>query len=149
MCALTSHVALNWIIQRGITIDNQMVRIDLLGPRTVSVAIYMVSIFVLDEDLEVIPNKYGNVHFITALRYRNLGDKRNIRTGTRIAKMKIDTTNPLRNYVRVQGYLATCQYPGIRRVCQRCRLEGRIHVNCTAPFCNSCSSYGHESKDCS
>ncbi|KAH7976570.1 hypothetical protein HPB52_016299 [Rhipicephalus sanguineus] len=63
--------------------------------------------------------------------------------------MEMQSSSAVPNYMRVAGHRVTCDHNGIQRVHRRCGESGHFRMNCTAPFCGRCSTYGHDGKGCS
>lgn len=149
LCSVNTRAELEKIIfQRGVEVQGRILSIELLGSRTVSVACYMVPLYVLDEELIQDLNRYGKVHSVRHVMHHEERAKGIIRTRTRIVKMEIHDSSPVRNYIRLRKPLVTCECPGVKHVCRRCKQEGYLKAACKAPFRKRCSILGYEEAQC-
>ncbi|CAN8026942.1 unnamed protein product [Ixodes persulcatus] len=88
---------------------------------------------------------HGKVLEITHATYRSTPT---VKTGTRYVRIKMKESDPVPKFLRIGSHRATFDYPGIKRVCRRCRLEGHIRVNCTTEHCDRCAVFGHATEGC-
>ncbi|KAM7312694.1 hypothetical protein ISCGN_009599 [Ixodes scapularis] len=88
---------------------------------------------------------HGKVLEITHATYRSTPTGK---TGTRYVRIEMKESDPVPNFLRIGGHRATFDYPGIKRVCRWCRLEGHIRANCTTEHCDRCAVFGHATEGC-
>ncbi|KAM7300839.1 hypothetical protein ISCGN_016424 [Ixodes scapularis] len=88
---------------------------------------------------------HGKVLEITHATYRSTPT---VKTGTRYVRIEMKESDSVPNFLRIGGHRATFDYPGIKRVCRRCRLEGHIRANCTTEPCDRCAVFGHATEGC-
>ncbi|XP_076330981.1 uncharacterized protein LOC143236565 [Tachypleus tridentatus] len=68
-------------------------------------------------------------------------------TGNR--RVCMDMRTPVPNFSEVNGFRATCNYPGMRCLYRHCDLEGHLLAQCQSPQCGICLMYGHVEDTCS
>lgn len=146
--AVTTRSAVDRVFENGIFVAEQRCHIEPLGVRTVNVTCKMVPLYLRNENLIRALNKHGKVLKLDDITFEDRKGRGTLRTGNKKALMEINDKCPLPNFIRVMDALIQCDYPGVRRVCRRCKQEGHLRANCKTPFCERCSSFGHTTNDC-
>lgn len=146
---LNSKAAMDRVMrQGGIYIADTLVPVELLGARIVTVSCLMVPLYLQDEVLLRALSKHGKILEMKYVRFADKKQRGYITTGTRLVKMEISETSPPPNFIRIRENLICCEYPGVRRVCRRCKQEGHIRSACDVPFCERCTTFGHTALEC-
>ncbi|KAH9384823.1 hypothetical protein HPB48_026845 [Haemaphysalis longicornis] len=134
---VNTRAAATTLVQfKNVRLGDQLVPLVPIGPASTSITCLFLPAAVTNEALIRSLTPYGQVVEPSVL------------TGTRYIQMRIKEDNSVPNYIRVAGHRAVFDYPGVRRVCRRCRQEGHISTDCTAPFCVRCGIYGLETTPC-
>ncbi|KAG0418870.1 hypothetical protein HPB47_004522 [Ixodes persulcatus] len=128
-----------------VTIASTQVPIVPAGPQVTNVTCMFLPTYVRNDLLVQALSAHGKVLEITHATYRSTPT---VKTGTRYVRIKMKESDPVPKFLRIGSHQATFDYPGIKRVCRRCRLEGNIRVNCTTEHCDRCAVFGHATEGC-
>ncbi|XP_077537060.1 uncharacterized protein LOC144149366 [Haemaphysalis longicornis] len=143
---VNTRAAATTLIQfKTVRLGDQIVPLIPIGPASTSITCLFLPATVTNESLIRALTPHGQV---TEVRNGTFKGQPSVLTGTRYIQMRMKEDNPVPNYIRVAGHRAVFDYPGVRRVCRRCRQEGHISTECSAPFCERCGIFGHESSPC-
>lgn len=135
-------------MEKGLTVAGQPCSIDLYGPRVVLVVLKRVPLYLRDENLVRALNKFGKVLKLDDITFEDRKGRGTLRTGNKKARMEMGEKTPVPNFLRVMDALIQCEYPGVKRVCRRCKREGHFKSSCKVPFCERCSTFGHTVEEC-
>ncbi|KAG0422436.1 hypothetical protein HPB47_001738 [Ixodes persulcatus] len=58
-------------------------------------------------------------------------------------------TKSVPNFLTVAGHHVMCEYQDMKRMRDRCGLEGHFGAACNTPRCNRCGAFGHNNDGCS
>lgn len=116
-----------------------------VGPQLIPVSVLYLPGWVSDDALVQAMAPYCKVQSISHATYQ---DQPTIETGTRRLTVIMKEGNPLPNFLRVAGHMATFDYRGVKRICRRCRQEGHYRAQCTAAYRTRCSLFGHAMETC-
>ncbi|KAG0441767.1 hypothetical protein HPB47_015857 [Ixodes persulcatus] len=128
-----------------LSICGQKVAIETLTPRVTRVACLQLPSYVPDEYLVRALAPYGKV---VKLERPTTTDRPTVCNGIRVAWVEMKPEKPVPNFLRVLEHRITCDYPGMTRVCSRCKQPGHFRTACDVPFCRRCSTYGHDVEEC-
>lgn len=143
---VNSRAAATTLIQfKSIHLGDQVVPLVPVGPLATNVTCLFLPSSVPDDALTQALRNHGT---ITEIRHGTFKSQPSVRTGTRYVTIRMKEENPVPNYIRVGGHRAVFDYPGVKRVCRRCKQEGHIGAECAAPFCERCGIYGHPTEPC-
>lgn len=143
---INSRLAAAKLTEAGvITIASTQVPIVPAGPQVTNVTCMFLPTYVRNDLLVQALSAHGKVLEITHATYRSTPT---VKTGTRYVRIEMKESDPVPNFLRIGGHRATFDYPGIKRVCRRCRLEGHIRANCTTEHCDRCAVFGHATEGC-
>ncbi|KAG0410023.1 hypothetical protein HPB47_012865 [Ixodes persulcatus] len=99
-----------------------------LGAHVILFSVYNLPPYVSEEALVQTLNPYGMVKAVT---YATLRDRPDDRTGTRVAN--VEMTNPIPNFITVQGHRVVVDYRGFRCVCTSGRRKPQSHSSPEIP----------------
>ncbi|CAN7937973.1 unnamed protein product, partial [Ixodes hexagonus] len=104
-----------------LSICGQKAALESLTPRVTRVACMSLPGYVPDDYLVRALAPYGKLVKIERTKHI---DRPTVRTGIRIAWMEMRPDKPVPNSIRILEHRVTCDYPGITRVCSRCKEPG-------------------------
>lgn len=145
---VNTRSALVRVLDCGLTVAGHVCPIEPLGPRTVTVVCKMVPLHMRNENLIRALSRFGKVLKLEDITFEDRKGRGTLRTGNKKVIMEMGEKSPLPNFLRVLEALVQCDYPGVKRVCRRCKQEGHVRAACKVPFCERCSSFGHTTDEC-
>ncbi|KAG0416165.1 hypothetical protein HPB47_006649 [Ixodes persulcatus] len=128
-----------------VTIASTEVFIVPAGPQETNVTCMFLPTYVCNDLLIQALSTHWKVLQITHATYRSTPT---VKIGTRYVRIEMKEPDPVPNFPRIGGHRATFDYPCIKRVSRRCRLEGHIRVNCKTEHCDRCPVFGHTTDGC-
>ncbi|XP_042149518.1 uncharacterized protein LOC121837777 [Ixodes scapularis] len=143
---LYNSVALEQLNAHGdLSICGQQVATEPLMPRVTRVACLHLPGYVPDEYLVRALSPYGK---LVKLERPTITDRPTVCNAIRVAHLEMRSDKPVPNFIRILEHRVTCDYPGISRVCSRCKQPGHFRRSCEVPYCPRCSSFGHAADTC-
>lgn len=128
-----------------LSICGQKATVESLSPRVTRVACMHLPGYVPDDYLVRALTPHGKV---VKLERPTTIDRPTVCNGLRVAWVEMLPDKPVPNFLRIQEHRVTCDYPGLVRVCSRCKQPGHLRNACEVPYCPRCSKHGHSADDC-
>ncbi|XP_076345115.1 uncharacterized protein LOC143244406 [Tachypleus tridentatus] len=85
---------------------------------------------------------YGKV--LNVIRETHINTK--VFNGAR--RVRIDMSNPIPKFLNIGQFRVMANYPGMKRLCAKCREEDHLAAECKAIVCPKCDEVGHPPSDC-
>lgn len=143
---LYNSVAMEQLHAHGnLSICGQSVAIEPLMPRVTRVACFHLPGYVPDEYIVRALTPYGK---IVKLEKPTITDRPTVCNGIRVAHLEMRQDKPVPNFISILEHRVTCDYPGVNRVCSRCKQPGHFRGTCDVPYCPRCSNFGHAADTC-
>lgn len=145
-CTLYTSAAMEQLLRHGgLSVCGKEVAIEVLAPRLTRVACLSLPGYVVDEHLIRALAPYGKV---VSIERPTTVDRPSVRNGHRVVHIEMKPEKPVPNFIRVLEHRVICDYPGVLRVCSRCKKAGHYRKDCKEDFCGRCSTFGHTTESC-
>lgn len=125
----------------AVVVKGETIKLVSLASPLTTVLVFGAPVSMGDAHIASALNAFGSVKRVSRELYDVPGIE-TIETGVRRVLMEIVT--PVPNFFVVRGKRLTASYPGLRRVCLRCGVEGHFRKVCDATICVRCGKVGHE-----
>ncbi|KAH9366577.1 hypothetical protein HPB48_022675 [Haemaphysalis longicornis] len=121
-CTLYTSAAMEQLLRHGgLSVCGKEVAIEVLAPRLTRVVCLSLPGYVVDEHLIRALAPYGKV---VSIERPTTVDRPSVRSGHRVVHIEMKPEKPVPNFIRVLEHRVICDYPGILRVCSRCKKAG-------------------------
>lgn len=145
-CTVYTSAAMQQLLRHGgLSICGKTVAIEALAPRLTRVACLSLPGYVTDEHLLRALAPYGKV---VGIERPTTVDRPTVKNGHRVVQIEMKPEKPVPNFIRVLEHRVICDYPGVLRVCSRCKKAGHYRKDCKEDFCGRCSTFGHTTGSC-